>query len=175
MTITYSYLRENAGLILHVVRPTKLSYAKLHDLSRLIEEGGQIRADGLADRLLRCRWVAYVCDGLVVVGTAALKTPEDGPDNNAIVKAQSPYNFYDFKIEIGFLMVATLYRGKRLASVLTKALCDKEPLSNIYATVAETNSIAQSILLKNRFIQSGIPFADRAGSGMLLLFVKISN
>jgi len=173
MTAIDSELREPVGLRIHVVRPVGLSCTKLDELACLIVEGGQIRPDNIADRLLRCRWIAYATDNEKVVGVAALKTPHDGPDDNAFYKAKSPYNYDAFTMEIGFLMIASPYRRKHLALALTKTLCDLESRSNLYATVVEANCGAQSVLLRNGFVQSGVPFADRGGSEPLVLWVKV--
>jgi len=158
-----------------VKRPSELTTYELEALCQLIASGGEVRKDSLRAHLLEAIIVAYVVDRGRAVAVAAIKKPHDTSSDSAFSKAASEFCYEQFSMELGYVVVEPLYRGRGVASLLCQRLCEMCRSCGVYATVRSTNHVMQVILGRNGFVKTGKPFPSRNGGEDIELFVKMGT
>src|SRR6266568_7146075 len=103
--------------------PADCTADEIAGFCRLVREGGQVHGVGLEGRVQRAKKLVFLLDGATLAGTAAIKDPTPQHRLNVFADAHVPVLEKDFELELGYVVVAKPYKGRKLSRVLVdKAL-----------------------------------------------------
>src|ERR1051326_2085907 len=159
---------------LHFRTPAELEPSVFDSILRLIRHAGEVNPATVRERLEATPLIGYITVEGNVVATASVKKPLDTDVDNAFVKAHSPYRYGDFPFELGYLVVASSFRRRGFASLLTKGRCERFVEHNLFSTVRCENVSVGKILRAHGFFPTGKPFRNRTDTEDLVLFIKLA-
>lgn|GEM_PF-3231281 len=107
-----------------------------------------------------------------IIGTATLKISNDIYSDNAFLKAESDFDFNDFSLELGYMVVSPNFRKLGIASKMVSLLCSNFEDQNIFAVTNVDNKGSIDLKLKIGFEPTGKEFKDRKSQNFLRLFIK---
>lgn len=157
---------------LMIKKYSELTNIEKEQIYNLILKGHEVNPKTLHSRLSEAALIAFFKDSDKVVATAGIKKPLDSYKTIVFTKSKSNLSNKDYPFELGYIMVAKLYRKKKLASQLCRELCEIFSTSTLFATTKVDNLAMQSILQKNHFIEIGEKYPNRDSTAFLKLFVK---
>ena len=133
----------------------------------MVEEGGEVAARGLSDRMSEAHGLAYAAQGDHFIAVGAMKRPRETYRSD--VARKSEYDISDYEAELGWIYVAPEARGIGLGSRISKALCDSYEGAT-FATTRTDNEDMHDILKKLGFRAVGKPYesAEHAGKKIQL-------
>jgi predicted GNAT family N-acyltransferase len=158
---------ENPTII--IKRPKDCAKSELQKFEQLVVEGGQVKPDGLDEKVRGCMFLAFCFVGNELASVAALK-------NKAREYVESLYdktgtsNKEDLPlIEIGYCFTNHHHRGKKYNSLLVDSLLQKAKGKLVFATTG--NPIMKSFFEKRGFQKVGNPY-DGVYNKDIILYIK---
>jgi hypothetical protein len=149
-------------------RPKDCLDEELKNFLRFVLQGGQVRPEGLVERVKRAAWLGFGIVDDVLVSVAAVKVPDDLYRDRVFTNAESVEDKAEFKLEFGWVFTLPAFEGKGLGSGLAHLLLD-ELSESIFATTSVNNLTMQAILQRRHFYSSGNPFPGRDEEKVLYL------
>ncbi len=148
--------------------PSDCTAQALADFEKLVIEGGAVNPEGLAKRIRDASRLLFLraSDGQLV-GAAALKHPRLAYRNKVFTDAQATVPADEYPVELGWVVVARAYQGKRLS---TRMVCELLPFAkneNIFATT-RANERVMSFASDYGFKSHGKPWASGRGYDLVL-------
>lgn len=152
--------------------PNDLTVDELEKAIDLIMDYRPTKREEIKDRLLSSRAISLAKIDNKVVGTATLKIPNDIYTDNAFLKAESEYEYNNFPLELGYMVVSPDFRNLKIGSEIVGLLCSTYEHENIFAVTKADNSSSIALKVKLGFVQTGKEFKDRKSIDNLKLFIK---
>jgi GNAT superfamily N-acetyltransferase len=115
--------------------PEDCTARSLADFERVVIEGGAVNPQGLGQRIRnasRLLFLRAADDQLVGVG--ALKHPRLDYRNRVFADAQATVPADEYPVELGWIVVAKAYQGRRLSTRMVGELLPFAKNENIFAT-----------------------------------------
>jgi GNAT superfamily N-acetyltransferase len=141
-----------------VVEPHLCTPARLAQFRQLVMEGGEVDAHTLPALIKRALALAFVRDGVSVVGVGALKRPNASYRNRVFANAKSSLAPKHFEFELGWIYVCPSARGKKLTSPMVKDLLQQAKGRPVYATSRVDNAPMHASLVRCGFRKEGSPY-----------------
>jgi predicted GNAT family N-acyltransferase len=148
--------------------PSECSGQALAEFEKLVIEGGAVNPQGLVQRIRNASRLLFlrVSDG-ELVGTAALKHPRLGYRNRVFADAQSTVPAGEYPVELGWVVVAKAYQGRRLSTRIVGELLPFAKNENIFATTRADERV-MSFASDYGFKINGKPYASGHGYDLVL-------
>lgn len=123
-----------------ITRPADIELTHFHQIIELILKGGQVRREGLHERIMRADLVAYKLQNNKVICTATLKNPSASYRTKVfnLAKATSSINF---KKELGYIVTHPDFENCGHCQNLLKEFFIKISEYPIYATTRKHSMI----------------------------------
>jgi len=155
--------------------PAECSSAELGAFERLINEGGEVVAEGLRQRIMEAERLVFLKEGDgTLSAVAALKRPIGSYKRTVFRKAKSPENPNDFPCEVGWIFVKPDFRGRHYSRLLLEKVLQLAGDRNVYATTRENNDRMQTTQVRCGLTQSGLAYTSDQGDYKLVLFTRKS-
>ena len=139
----------------------------------LVLEGAEVPANFLQDGILRARTLLWIASGNHLSAVAAIKIPLAIYRFNTFKKAKAPDQAVHFPIELGYIYVASVHRGKGFATALVNRAINLAGAEGMLATTRVDNTAMQVILSKAEFARLGSDYASEEDESRLLrLYVR---
>lgn len=151
-----------------VFLPSDCTEQALADFEKLVIEGGAVNPQGLAQRIRnasRLLFLRAADDHLVGVG--ALKHPRLGYRNRVFADAQATVPADGYPVELGWVVVAKLYQGRRLSTRMVGELLPFVKNENIFATTRADTRV-MSFASDYGFKINGKPYPSGRGYDLVL-------
>jgi predicted GNAT family N-acyltransferase len=152
--------------------PKVSSEAEMAAFCRLVREYGQVHDDGLEERVLRARRLVFLRDDDVLAGTAAIKDPTQHHRRNVFRKAGAADIDSGYVLELGYVVVAEAYQGRKLSRVLVNTALEGFASTPLFATSRASKGRMHSTLKRFAFRQVGDAYASEEEDEKVLLFVR---
>jgi len=148
--------------------PSDCTLQALADFERLVLEGGAVNPKGLAQRIRnasRLLFLRTLDDQLVGIG--ALKHPRVEYRNRVFADAQATVSADQYPVELGWVVVAKSYQGRRLSTRIVGELLPFAKNENIFATTRADERV-MSFASDYGFKTNGKPYASGHGYDLVL-------
>lgn len=146
----------------HLIEPLNCTESERQDFARLVRRGFDGSDEGLPNRILDAKWLAFhYAEGRTLSAVAALKAPHEQYREEVFRNAEAGVSPTGFKLELGWVFVVPDHRGKRIAEGLCQLLLARVPGSHVFATTRPNNAPMIKILLALGFVRSGKPYPRR--------------
>src|ERR1044072_3478320 len=118
-----------------VFLPSDCTAESLADFEKLVVEGGAVNPQGLAERIRNASRLLFLRapDGHLV-GVGALKHPRPSYRNKVFADARATVSADEYPVELGWVVVAKSYQGRRLSTRIVSELLAFAKHENIFAT-----------------------------------------
>jgi GNAT superfamily N-acetyltransferase len=134
----------------------------------LVVEGGAVNPQGLAQRIRKASRLLFLRaldDQLVGVG--ALKHPRAEYRNRVFADAQATVSAEEYPVELGWVVVAKAYQGRRLSTRMVGELLPFAKNENIFATTRADERVL-SFAFDCGFKVNGKPYSSGHGYELVL-------
>lgn len=140
----------------------------LAEFEKLVIEGGAVNPQGLAQRIRNASRLLFLrtSDGQLV-GVAALKHPRLVYRNRVFANAQATVPADEYPVELGWVVVAKSYQGRRLSTRMVGELLPFAKNQNIFATTRADERV-MSFASDYGFKINGNPYASGHGYDLVL-------
>jgi predicted GNAT family N-acyltransferase len=148
--------------------PADCTAQALSEFEKLVIEGGAVNPQGLAQRIRKASRVLFLRsldDQLVGVG--ALKHPRVEYRNRVFADAQATVSAEDYPVELGWVVVAKSYQGRRLSTRIVGELLPFAKNENIFATTRADERV-MSFAADYGFQINGKPYPSGRGYNLVL-------
>ena len=152
-------MAENYTLILK--RPCECGKDELELFLHLVINGKEVEKRGLSERITRAKILAFYYEKNTLVGIAALKQPDMSYKQNVFRKAGFLKKSGNYNLELGWVFVEKIHRGKRIGPLLVYSVIQTCQCNNIFSTTRTDNVCMQRILIKNGFKEIGQAYKGR--------------
>jgi predicted GNAT family N-acyltransferase len=152
--------------------PSDCTAEALTDFESLVVEGGAVNPQGLAQRIRNASRLLFLrtSDGQLV-GAGALKHPRAEYRNKVFADAQATVSAEEYPVELGWVVVAKSYQGRRLSTRIVGELLPFVKNENIFATTRADERIL-SFAFDYGFKVNGKPFPSGHGYDLVLYLRK---
>jgi GNAT superfamily N-acetyltransferase len=151
-----------------VFLPSDCTVEALADFEKLVVEGGAVNPQGLAQRIRKASRLLFLRaldDQLVGVG--ALKHPRAEYRNRVFADAQATVSAEEYPVELGWVVVAKAYQGRRLSTRMVGELLPFAKNENIFATTRADERVL-SFAFDCGFKVNGKPYSSGHGYELVL-------
>ena len=139
----------------------------LESFKQILLSAEQVREETFPALIQRNPRVVLVYEN-TIVAIGALKIPNEDYKKGVFKKAQSKEDPNSYKFELGWVVSLAKGNGK----LVVKILADVN--ENLYATTRADNHKMISILKRNGFQQTGMPYKSERDDYQLVLLIKIA-
>lgn len=136
-----------------VLIPAECSAAQLQKFHELVISGGQVMADGLAERISSATLLAFAYSGEQLAGIASVKQQKRSYVTGIFLKAKVPRLAENYLFEIGYAVTHVDFRREGISRELIGALIGHKPETRFYATTK--NDGMRDLLTKSGFKKTG--------------------
>ena len=118
-----------------IFSPSDCTAQALADFEKLVIEGGAVDPQGLTQRIRDASRLLFLraSDGQLV-GVGALKHPGPGYRNRVFANAQATTASDEYRVELGWVVVAKTRQGQRLSTRIVGELLTFAKNENVFAT-----------------------------------------
>lgn len=140
----------------------------LADFEKLVIKGGAVKPEGLAERIRNASRLLFLRtpDG-ELVGTGALKHPRPAYRDKVFADARATVSADEYPVELGWVVVAKAYQGRRLSTRIVGELLAFARNENIFATTRADERVL-SYAFDCGFKMNGAPFPSGQGYDLVL-------
>ena len=148
--------------------PSDCTAQALADFEQLVIEGGAINPEGLAQRIRNASRLLFLrASNDQLVGAGALKHPRPAYRNKLFADAQATMPADEYPVELGWVVVAKSYQGRRLSTRIVGELLPFAKNDNIFATTRVDERVL-SFAFDYGFKTNGKPFPSGHGYDLVL-------
>jgi predicted GNAT family N-acyltransferase len=165
-------LNEAMSLSPHSARPTDLSAADRAEFAALVRKGGEVKAEGLEDRIDRAASLVLLRHDGQLIGIAAVKNPYQSYRAKIARKSGIELPSDRFPFELGWVFVDEAFRGRHLSRNLVACALDFIDDVGIFATSRADNANMHRTMNHFGFEAQGRDFHSDGGDYQLRLFVR---
>src|SRR5882724_13310903 len=151
-----------------IFSPSDCTVEALADFEKLVLEGGAVNPQGLTQRIRNASRLLFLRrsdDQLVGVG--ALKHPRPSYRNRVFADARATVSADEYPVELGWVVVAKSYQGRRLSTRIVGELLAFAKNENIFATTRADERVL-SFAFDCGFKIDGKPFPSGHGYDLVL-------
>jgi GNAT superfamily N-acetyltransferase len=155
-------------VISSIFLPADCTSEALAEFEKLVVEGGAVNREGLAERIRNAPRLLFLrtADG-ELVGTGALKYPRLAYRNKVFADARATVSADEYPVELGWVVVAKAYQGRRLSTRVVGELLAFARNENIFATTRADERVL-SFAFDCGFKINGNPFPSGHGYDLVL-------
>ena len=154
--------------------PPDCTAQALADFERLVIEGGAVNPKGLAQRIRNASRLLFLrAPDDQLIGAGALKHPRPQYRNKVFADARATVSADDYPVELGWVVVARSYQGRRLSTRIVGELLTFAKNENIFATTRADERVL-SFAFDCGFKINGKPFPSGNGYD-LVLYLRSSH
>jgi GNAT superfamily N-acetyltransferase len=151
-----------------VFLPSDCTAQALADFEKLVIEGGAVNPEGLGQRIRKASRLLFLrAPGDQLIGAGALKHPRPDYRNKVFADAQATVSAGEYPVELGWVVVAKSYQGRRLSTRIVGELLPFVKNENIFATTRADERVL-SFAFDCGFKINGKPFASGRGYDLVL-------
>jgi GNAT superfamily N-acetyltransferase len=155
-------------LISSVFLPSDCTAQALAEFEKLVIEGAAVNPDGLAHRIRNASRLLFLrASDDQLVGVGALKHPRPDYRRKVFADAQATASADDYPVELGWVVVAKSYQGRRLSTRIVGELLPFAKNENIFATTRAEDRI-MSFAFDCGFKIDGRPYPSGRGYDLVL-------
>ena len=152
--------------------PSDCTAQALADFEQLVIEGGAVNPEGLAQRIRKASRLLFLrASDDQLVGVGALKHPRVGYRNKVFADARATVSADEYPVELGWVVVAKSYQGRRLSTRIVGELLAFAKNENIFATTRADERVL-SFAFDCGFKINGKPFPSGNGYDLVLYLRK---
>lgn len=152
--------------------PSECTNSEIHEFCCFIEAGGEVSPGGLRSRIRNnAVSLIFLIFESKLAGVAAVKKPNENYRNTIFDKAGVPGLAIDYKFEIGWVFVPTIYRGMKFSHSLIHAALSRIGDQNVFATSRIDNDPMRRTLERHGFKKVGMAYVSERGNYNLNLFL----
>jgi GNAT superfamily N-acetyltransferase len=156
---------------IEVKPPAQCAREELAAFEALVSAGGEVRAEGLLERLRRSLWLAFAIQpGGELAGTAALKRPEAAYRDRIWHRAGFDLPPPEDCLELGWFHVLPAHRRRGLGHRLMQSLLPRAGRP-VFATTRESHAFVRRSLEGYGFKLLGAPYGSERGDYRLALYL----
>jgi predicted GNAT family N-acyltransferase len=148
--------------------PSDCTEQALTDFEKLVIEGGAVNPQDLAQRIRKAFRLLFLRapDG-ELVGVGALKHPRVEYRNKVFADARATVSADEYPVELGWVVVAKSYQGRRLSTRVVGELLPFAKNENIFATTRADERV-MSFASDYGFKINGQPYPSGHGYDLVL-------
>jgi GNAT superfamily N-acetyltransferase len=151
-----------------VFLPSDCTVEALADFEKLVVEGGAVNPQGLAQRIRKASRLLFLrASDDQLVGVGALKHPRTEYRNRVFADAQATVSAEEYPVELGWVVVAKAYQGRRLSTRMVGELLPFAKNENIFATTRADERVL-SFAFDCGFKVNGKPYSSGHGYELVL-------
>ena len=148
--------------------PSDCTAQALADFEKLIVEGGAVNSEGLGQRIRNASRLLFLrASDDQLIGVGALKHPRPEYRNKVFADARATVSADEYPVELGWVVVAKSYQGRRLSTRIVSELLAFAKDENIFATT-RTDERVLSFAFDCGFKINGKPFSSGNGYDLVL-------
>ena len=154
--------------------PSECTDSELLEFKRLVQDGGEVSAQGLEARIKNAASLIYHHNKEgVVCGIGAIKNPNTDYKTNVFSKAEVKQECNQYSVELGWLYVRPEARKTGIGGILMETCIQSLGNSTCFSTTREDNLPVHRLFEKYGFIRLGVPYKGN-GEYNLILFGRKS-
>ena len=148
--------------------PSDCTAQALADFEKLVVEGGAVNSKGLGQRIRNASRLLFLrASDDQLIGVGALKHPRPEYRNKVFADARATVSADEYPVELGWVVVAKSYQGRRLSTRIVSELLAFAKDENIFATT-RTDERVLSFAFDCGFKINGKPFSSGNGYDLVL-------
>lgn len=148
--------------------PSDCTAQALADFEKLVVEGGAVNPKGLGQRIRNASRLLFLRESVdQLIGAGALKHPRPEYRNKVFADARATVSADEYPVELGWVVVAKSYQGRRLSTRIVSELLAFAKNENIFATT-RTDERVLSFAFDCGFKINGKPFPSGNGYDLVL-------
>jgi predicted GNAT family N-acyltransferase len=148
--------------------PSDCTAQAFADFEKLVIEGGAVNPQGLAQRIRNASRLLFLrASDDQLVGIGALKHPRAGYRNKVFADARATVPADKYPVELGWVVVAKSYQGRRLSTRIVGELLTFAKNENIFATTRADERV-MSFASDYGFELNGKPYPSGHGYDLVL-------
>jgi GNAT superfamily N-acetyltransferase len=148
--------------------PPDCTAQALADFEKLVVEGGAVNPQGLTQRIRNASRLLFLrTSDDQLVGAGALKHPRAEYRNKVFADARATVSADEYPVELGWVVVAKSYQGRRLSTRIVGELLAFAKNENIFATTRADERVL-SFAFDCGFKINGKPFPSGNGYNLIL-------
>ena len=148
--------------------PSDCTAQALADFESLVIEGGAVNPEGLAQRIRNASRLLFLrAPDDQLIGAGALKHPRPEYRNKVFADARATVPADEYPVELGWVVVARSYQGRRLSTRIVSELLTFAKDENIFATTRADERVL-SFAFDCGFKINGQPFPSGNGDDLVL-------
>ena len=148
--------------------PSDCTAQALADFEKLVVEGGAVNPEGLGQRIRNASRLLFLrASDDQLIGVGALKHPRPEYRNKVFADARATVSADEYPVELGWVVVAKSYQGRRLSTRIVSELLAFAKDENIFATT-RTDERVLSFAFDCGFKINGNPFPSGNGYDLVL-------
>ena len=155
--------------------PSDCTSQALADFEKLVVEGGAVNPEGLTQRIQKASRLLFLrSPDDQLIGTGALKHPRREYRNKVFADARAIASADEYAVELGWVVVAKPYQGRRLSTRIVSELLGFAKNENIFATTRADERVL-SFAFDCGFKLEGNPFPSGHGYDLVLYLRNAHN
>src|SRR4030095_15406557 len=148
--------------------PSDCTAQALADFEKLGLEGGAVNPEGLGQRIRNASRLLFLwAPDDQLIGAGALKHPRPEYRNKVFADAQATESADKYPVELGWVVVAKSYQGRRLSTRIVGELLPFAKNESIFATTRAAERVL-SVAFDWGFKINGKPFPSGNGYDLVL-------
>jgi predicted GNAT family N-acyltransferase len=141
---------------------------ELADFEKLVIEGGAVDSQGLTERIRNASRLLFLrTSNGQLVGVGALKHPGSGYRNRVFADARATTRPDEYRVELGWVVVAKSYEGQRLSTRIVGELLTFAKNEKVFATT-RADKRATRFASEHGFQIDGEPYPSGRGYDLVL-------
>ena len=151
-----------------IFSPSDCTAQALADFEKLVIEGGAVDPQGLTQRIRNASRLLFLwaSDGQLV-GVGALKHPRPSYRNRVFANAQATTASDEYRVELGWVVVAKTHRGRGLSTRIVGELLPFAKNENVFATTRADERVMR-YASDHGFEINGKPYPSGRGYDLVL-------
>jgi GNAT superfamily N-acetyltransferase len=155
--------------------PSDCTAQALADFEKLVITGGAVNPEGLTQRIRNASRLLFLwAPDERLIGAGALKHPRQEYRNKVFADAQATESGDKYPVELGWVVVAKSYQGRRLSTRIVGELLPFAKNENIFATTRADERVL-SFAFDCGFKINGKPFPSGNGYDLVLYLRDAGN
>jgi GNAT superfamily N-acetyltransferase len=155
-------------LTLSIFSPSDCTAQALAEFEKLVIEGGAVNPQDLARRIRKASRLLFLrASDDELVGVGALKYPRPAYRDRVFADAQATVPADGYPVELGWVVVAKSYQGRRLSTRIVGELLPFAKNENIFAT-SRADERVMSFASDYGFKINGKPYPSGHGYDLVL-------
>ena len=148
--------------------PSDCTAQALAEFEKLVFEGGAVNPEGLGQRIRNASRLLFLrASDDQLIGVGALKHPRPEYRHKVFADARATVSADEYPVELGWVVVAKSYQGRRLSTRIVSELLAFAKDENIFATT-RTDERVLSFAFDCGFKINGKPFSSGNGYDLVL-------